>query len=49
MAFGTDGDRVIIRKVARERRGGRLAEAMRRGGTVRMSTEEIMALTRGEP
>ena len=41
--------RAVIKKVAgSRRRGRRLVEAMRGKGTVRMSTDQIMALTRGE-
>jgi AbrB family looped-hinge helix DNA binding protein len=35
--------------VGKPRRGRALIEHMRGRGTVRMSTDEIMALTRGEP
>ena len=47
--FVVEGGRVIVRKVPSEQsRGRRLVEAMRGQATSRMSTEEIMALTRGE-
>jgi AbrB family looped-hinge helix DNA binding protein len=39
-------DRVYIRKVAQA--GRQTVEALRGTGTVRMTTDEIMALTRGE-
>jgi len=51
--FELAGDHARIRKARREAREGvrgRLAlEALRGSGDVRMSTNEIMALTRGEP
>jgi len=41
--------KVVIRKAAgSSRRGQRLVAAMRGRGAVRMSTDQIMALTRGE-
>lgn len=47
--FAIERGKVVIRKAAgTSRRGRRLVEAMRGKGTVRMSTDEIMALTRGE-
>ena len=40
---------VVVRKVSSgESRGRRLAERLRGRGDVRMTTEEIMALTRGD-
>ena len=47
--FALRGDVVIIRKMQQpgRGRGARLVERMRGRGTVRMSTDEIMALTRG--
>ena len=47
--FALHGDTVILRKVKHpgRGRGARLVEHMRGRGTVRMSTDEIMALTRG--
>lgn len=48
--FEVRGDSVVVLKPARSRRGRRgngLVERMRGRGTVRMSTDEIMALTRG--
>lgn len=43
-----DGE-VILRKTdQRRRRGEAIVEAMRGKGSIRMSTDEIMALTRGE-
>lgn len=46
--FQVDRDRVIIRKVAGERPVGRRVVEMLRGrGDVSMTTDEIMALTRG--
>ncbi len=47
--FEMERGKVVIRKAAgTSRRGRRLVEAMKGKGTVRMSTDEIMALTRGE-
>ena len=46
--FELDRGKVVIKKVAgSRRRGHKLVEAMRGKGTVRMSTDQIMALTRG--
>jgi AbrB family looped-hinge helix DNA binding protein len=46
--FTVKGDTVILRRAARApRRGPRLLEALRGRGTTRLSTDEIMALTRG--
>lgn len=46
--FKVVGNAVEIRKVGRERRRGRtLLSRMRGKATTRMSTDEIMALTRG--
>jgi AbrB family looped-hinge helix DNA binding protein len=48
--FAVRGGTVTLRKVKRapRGRGTRLIERMRGRGTVRMTTDEIMALTRGE-
>jgi len=47
--FELEDDRVVIRKLAdSHRRGRKLVQALRGKGTVRMTTDEIMALTRGE-
>lgn len=47
--FAVSGDRVYLRKAAGEsRRGAALIARMRGRATVRMSTDEIMALTRAE-
>lgn len=47
--FDVVGDEIRVRKVVGgQRRGRELVERLRGRGTVRMSTEEIMALTRGE-
>jgi len=44
-----EGDSVVIRKVeGNESRGKRIVGRMRGKATVRMSTDEIMALTRGD-
>lgn len=46
--FDLRGNTVILRKVERSgRRGKRLVGRMRGTGTRRMTTDEIMALTRG--
>ena len=48
VSFEVDGDAVkIVRKKKGASRGQRLVEHMLGRGTVRMSTDEIMALTRG--
>lgn len=51
--FEVAGDHARIRKARREPgeggRGRLVLEALRDTGDVRMSTDEIMALTRGEP
>jgi AbrB family looped-hinge helix DNA binding protein len=45
--FSVSGDRVVLTKARRgNRRGKRLVEHLRGRGTVRMSTDEILALTR---
>jgi len=41
-------DRAVLRKVNQSDRGDRLIETMRGKGSVSMSTDDIMALTRGE-
>jgi AbrB family looped-hinge helix DNA binding protein len=47
--FETDGDTVTIRKAdGAKRRGQRIVEHLRGRATTRMTTDEIMALTRGE-
>lgn len=47
--FVVSGKNVILRKSARAgRRGGRLVAAMRGRATKRLSTDQIMALTRGD-
>jgi AbrB family looped-hinge helix DNA binding protein len=47
--FALERGRVVIRKVAgSSRRGRKLLEALKGKGTVRMTTAQIMALTRGE-
>ena len=46
--FAVSGKKVIIRKLAnRRRRGGELVSGMRGRATRKMSTDQIMALTRG--
>lgn len=48
--FSVRGDAVIVRKAKTKvgRRGVRLIDRMRGSGTGRMTTDEIMALTRGD-
>lgn len=47
--FVVEGNTVILRTVSEKNsRGTKLVEAMRGRATVRMTTDEIMALTRGE-
>lgn len=47
--FRVDGNVAILRKAeSPSRRGKRLIEGMRGRATVRLSTDEIMAMTRGE-
>jgi AbrB family looped-hinge helix DNA binding protein len=47
--FEVRGDVVVVTKAeGRRRRGRRIVEAMRGRGDVRMSTDEILALTRGD-
>ena len=46
--FELRGGTVVLRRAARvPRRGPRLLQALRGRGTTRMSTDQIMALTRG--
>jgi AbrB family looped-hinge helix DNA binding protein len=48
--FEVRGDVVVLRKAGRRpRRGRNLIARMRGRGTVRLSTDEILALTRGDP
>ena len=47
--FVVEGNTVVLRTVNGEpSRGKRLVDSLRGRATVRMSTDEIMALTRGE-
>lgn len=47
--FVVEGNVVVLRKVASsEDRGKKVVDRMRGRATVRMSTDEIMALTRGD-
>ena len=47
--FTIERGKVVIRKVPDSRRRGRkLVEALKGKGAVRMTTDQIMALTRGE-
>jgi AbrB family looped-hinge helix DNA binding protein len=47
VTFQVVGDSVRIRKAPGAQRGRRLITRMRGKGTTRMSTDEILALTRG--
>ena len=48
--FVIEGDAVVVRKTEGvPTRGKRLVETLRGRATVKMTTDEIMALTRGEP
>jgi len=47
--FVLSHDRVYLKKLGGSRRGRRLVETLRGKGAVQMSTDQIMALTRGEP
>ena len=47
--FDVKGDALLLKKArTSRRRGRRIVEHLRGRGTVRMSTDEILALTRGE-
>jgi AbrB family looped-hinge helix DNA binding protein len=47
--FVVEGNVVVLRKVANtNERGKKVVDRMRGRATVRMSTDEIMALTRGD-
>jgi AbrB family looped-hinge helix DNA binding protein len=46
--FDVVGQSVRIRKARKQSRGRRMIERLRGTGTSRMTTDEIMALTRGE-
>jgi AbrB family looped-hinge helix DNA binding protein len=46
--FRIDGDRLIVEKAAGHHRGKTLVERMRGRGTIRMTTDQILALTRGD-
>lgn len=47
--FVLEGNTVVLRKIqGTPTRGKRLVESLRGRATVKMTTEEIMALTRGE-
>ncbi len=48
VVFEVRGDVVVLKKASGGRRGRRIVERMRSRGTVRMSTDEILSLTRGE-
>ena len=42
-----DGVQLVKAEVGRESRGARIVRRLRNSGTVRMTTDEIIALTRG--
>jgi AbrB family looped-hinge helix DNA binding protein len=47
--FSIDGDSVrIVKALDHQERGARVVAALRGGGDVPLTTDEIMALTRGE-
>lgn len=46
--FEVRGDVAVLRKANGRRRGRKIVEAMRGRGSVRMTTDEILALTRGD-
>lgn len=47
--FVIENDRAVLRKIRRgQRRGSRVVGHLRGRGTVQMTTDEILALTRGE-
>ena len=48
VVFRVDGNRLIVEKTASNHRGQALIERMRGRGTVRMTTDQILALTRGD-
>lgn len=48
VAFERKRDTLVVRKVQRGTRGTQLADRLRGRGDVRMTTDEIMALTRSE-
>ena len=50
MVYEVKGNKAMIRKAARQPlRGERVVRHLRGRGSTRMSTDEIMTLTRGEP
>ena len=46
--FEVQGDVVVLKKATSRRRGRGLVQHMQGRGTVQMSTDEILALTRGQ-
>lgn len=46
--FRENGDELVIRKSSSQSRGKQLVERLRGTAQIKMSTDEIMALTRGE-
>jgi antitoxin PrlF len=49
VAFERADDTIVIRKVAGTSRGERMVDRLRGRGDIVMTTDEIMALTRGDP
>jgi len=47
--FEVRDDLVVLRRSGVSRRGRKVVEHLKGRGTVQMSTDEILALTRGEP
>lgn len=47
VVFARDGEAIVLRKTTGSHRGRRLAQRLRGRGDVALSTDEIMALTRG--
>ncbi|MEN8375945.1 MAG: AbrB/MazE/SpoVT family DNA-binding domain-containing protein [Gemmatimonadota bacterium] len=48
VTFEVRGNVVVLQKAKSTRRGMRIVERLRGRGDVKMSTDEIMALTRGD-
>ena len=46
--FRVSGGKVVLEKISGRRRGRKIVAAMRGRATRRMTTDQIMALTRGE-
>lgn len=48
VSFEREGDAVLVRKVSDRTRGRAVVERLRGRGDVRLSTDEILAMTRGD-